>query len=433
MVRSYGIDLLQGANNATHQQRTHAHAHTRCRQKKKKRWAISGLSQRALLTCSHGQLGGSFRGDTCGRVLQKSSGFKTIGGILVSPATIKGRGAADNPANRFEKCWTERDPEWNSEEDPAPNTEFYRDRTRTIITYNESPDLGFSASLNAYRGCEHGCIYCYARPYHEYLGLSAGLDFETKIFVKENAPELLREELASKKWQPQILMMSGVTDCYQPIERRLKLTRRCLEVLVECRNPVGVITKSALVARDVDLFQELATYKAASVCLSITSLDPHLANMMEPRASSPAARLEAVRLLSAAGVQVSINIAPVIPSINDHEIPSILKAAADAGAVSAGFVLLRLPFGLKGVFDDWLTRHFPDRKEKVLHRLRETQNGKLYDSSWRVRQTGTGEYAEQLMELFRVGKVKAGLTGRSYELSTAAFRRPEGPQLSLFD
>ena len=245
---------------------------------------------------------------------------------------IRGRGAADNPPNRFEALAHAPDPEAIDPDGPGPDTEFLKDPSRSLITYNDSPDVGFTASINPYRGCEHGCIYCYARPTHEYLGFSAGLDFETKILVKEDAPELLRRELSSPRWTPQVLAISGVTDPYQPVERRLELTRRCLEVLAEFRNPVAIITKNHLVTRDVDLLGELARHEAVAVYLSVTTLDPRLARTMEPRTSQPARRLAAIEALSRAGVPSGVLVAPVIPGLTDHEMPKIVAAAARAGA-----------------------------------------------------------------------------------------------------
>jgi DNA repair photolyase len=295
------------------------------------------------------------------------------------PNTIRGRGAAANPVNRFEAIELERDAEWDPSEDPAPATKFYRDASKTFIAHNDSPDIGFSASVNPYRGCEHGCIYCYARPTHEYLGFSAGLDFESRIMVKDNAPELLRQELASPKWKPQVIAMSGVTDCYQPVERKLKLTRRCLEVLAEFRNPVGIVTKNHLVTRDIDVLQRLAEYQAAVVFVSVTTLDATLTPKLEPRTSLPRHRLAAIEALSKAGIHTGVLVAPVIPALNDHEIPAIVEAAVNAGARFAGYVALRLPFGVSGLFEDWLGRHFPDRKEKVLNRVRAIRDGRLND------------------------------------------------------
>src|ERR1035438_3113126 len=293
--------------------------------------------------------------------------------------SIHGRGAAENPSNRFEHTTYERDAEWNEPDDPAPKTQFYRDASVSIITRNTSPDIGFEASINPYRGCEHGCVYCYARPYHEYLGFSAGLDFETKIVVKENAPELLRRELLAPKWKPQVLSMSGVTDCYQPVERRLQVTRKCLQVLAEFRNPVAIVTKNLLVTRDLDLLADLASDHAAAVFLSVTTLDADLAHIMEPRTAQPAARLRAIRELTIAGVPVGVMVAPVIPGLTDHELPARRGAAADGGAHFAGMVRIRLPYGVADLFQQWLERHLPERKEKVLAPIRAIRNGKLND------------------------------------------------------
>jgi DNA repair photolyase len=342
------------------------------------------------------------------------------------------RGAPENPANRFEKIHLERDEDWNPDEDVSPKTQFLVDHSKTAIAYNDSPDIGFNASLNPYRGCEHGCIYCYARPTHEYLGFSSGLDFETKIMVKKNAPELLRAELSSPKWKPQILVMSGVTDCYQPVERKLKLTRRCLEVLLEFRNPVAIITKNFLVTRDIDVLSELAKYNCASVCLSVTTLDTKLRKVMEPRTSPPQARLNAIRKLSEAGIPVSVNVAPIIPGLTDHEMPAILKAAREAGAISAGFTVVRLPYANAPLFEKWLETHFPDRKEKVLNRIKAMRGGKMYDAEWGTRMRGEGFFAEQIAQMFEVAKRKAGFKAERGELSTEHFRRPGGRQLSLF-
>ena len=342
------------------------------------------------------------------------------------------RGAAENPPNRFEKIVLEPDADWNPDDDVLPRTQFFKDHSQTVIARNDSPDVGFQASLNPYRGCEHGCIYCYARPTHEFLGFSAGLDFESKIMVKADAPELLRNELSSPKWQPQVIFMSGVTDCYQPVERKLKLTRRCLEVLAEFRNPVFIVTKNQLVTRDVDLRSELAKHHAVAVWLSITTLDSKLRKIMEPRTSPPAARLTALRELAAAGIPVGVNVAPIIPGLTDHEMPAILKAAAAAGATSAGYTVVRLPFAVAPLFEKWLETHFPDRKEKVLNRLRAMHGGKLYDSQWGKRMGGEGIFAEQIAQMFDVARRKAGIPNDDIELSTASFRRADGAQLSLF-
>jgi DNA repair photolyase len=345
----------------------------------------------------------------------------------------RGRGAPANPPNRFKPLWYERDPEWTDPDDPALHTQFFRDTSRSIIAYNDSPDVGFDASVNPYRGCEHGCAYCFARPTHEYLGFSAGLDFESKILVKENAPELLRRELASPHWKPQPLAISGVTDPYQPIERRLQLTRRCLQVLVDFRNPVVIITKNHLVSRDVDLLAELARYQAARVFLSITTLDGRLARAMEPRASHPSRRLAAIATLSRAGVPTGVLTAPVIPGLNDHELPAIIAAAARAGARSAGYVPLRLPYGLGPLFEQWLSQHFPERQDKILNRVRQLRGGKLNDPHFGSRMRGEGIFAAQIAALFALACRKAGIEGRGPALSTAAFRVPTDAQLSLFD
>jgi DNA repair photolyase len=343
---------------------------------------------------------------------------------------VKGRAATWNPQNRFETLAYVRDEE-APPDDSSPRTIYMRDPTRTIIATNDSPDIGFEASVNPYRGCEHGCIYCFARPTHEYLGMSAGLDFETRILVKEDAPALLREELNAKKWQPKLLAISGVTDPYQPIERRLGITRGCLEVLADFRNPVAVITKNHLVTRDADVLAELASFHAARVFVSITTLDHSLQRTMEPRTSTPDLRLDAIAALAEAGVPVGVMVAPVIPALTDHEMPAILAAAKKAGARWAGYVALRLPWAVAPLFEQWLTEHFPDRKDKVLNRVRELRQGKLYDAKWGVRGRGTGVFADQMEALFDVTCRRLGLNEEDRELSTAAFRR-RSAQASLF-
>jgi DNA repair photolyase len=349
------------------------------------------------------------------------------------PLPVHGRGVAHDPPNRFETLHVEREA-WTDESDPLPRTRFYRDHTRDIIATNDSPDVPLDAGINPYRGCEHGCVYCYARPTHEYLGFSAGLDFESKILVKPEAAELLRRRLASPRWRPRPLMLSGNTDPYQPAERRLKITRGVLEVLAEFRNPVGVITKNHLVTRDVDLLAELAAHDAVHVTLSVTTLRNEIQRVMEPRTSVPARRLAAIETLARAGVPVGVNVAPVIPGLTDQEMPAILQAAADAGARSAAFIVLRLPHGVKELFETWLEQHFPDRKEKVLSRLRSLHDGELYDPRWGKRKRGEGPFAEQLRQMFEVAARKAGLNGDGSGLSTAAFRRAAGTaQRDLFD
>lgn len=345
---------------------------------------------------------------------------------------IYGRGASGNPANRFERIAYERDNDSEAPESPQITTEYYKDTSRSIITTNDSPDVPFEASLNVYRGCEHGCVYCFARPTHEYLGLSSGLDFESRIFVKEDAPLLLRKELAKKNWKPQILVVSSVTDCYQPIERKLGVTRRCLEVLLDFRNPVSMITKNRLITRDIDLFKQMNEYHGIAVNISITTLDADLARVMEPRASSPAHRLAAVEELSRAGIPVNVLVAPVVPGLTDHEMPSIIKRARQAGARSAGYVVLRLPYAVKDLFVQWLEDHFPDRKNKILNRIRSLRGGKLYDPTWGKRMRGEGIFADEIRRLFEISIRKAGMNKRSTALSTAAFRNAGDQQIMLF-
>lgn len=353
---------------------------------------------------------------------------------------FKGHGARSNPPNRLERLHYEAEAaeDVGLEPDalgPDLDVRYLRDPSRSIVAANDSPDVGFDAGINPFRGCTHACVYCFARPTHEYLGFSAGLDFETRILVKEDAPALLRRALASRRWRPQVVALSGVTDPYQPIERRLRLTRRCLEVLVEFRNPVAVITKSRLVARDADLLGELARFDAASVSISITTLDPELQRRMEPRAPRPGLRLAAIEALARAGVPVGVLVAPVVPGLTEHELPAILRAAAEAGASHAGYVVLRLPHAVKQLVDDWLARHYPERRDKVLRRVRALRGGRLYDPRWGVRQRGEGAYADQIAQLFEMGRRRAGIPAERRPLSTAHFRRPpaaEAPQLSLF-
>ena len=342
---------------------------------------------------------------------------------------MKGRGATSNPPNRFVRLTYNPDPQQQPDD---LRTELYRDATRSIIAYNDSPDVGFAASINPYRGCEHGCSYCFARPTHEYLGFSAGLDFETRIMVKEDAPELLRRELRSPSYKPQAIAISGVTDAYQPIERRLQLTRRCLEVLAEARNPVGIVTKSQLVTRDIDLLAELARFNAAAVFLSITTLDATLAAKMEPRAAAPANRLAAIEALAQAGIPVGVLAAPVIPGLTDHEMVHIITEAAKAGATFAGYTIVRLPLAVGEIFEQWLEEHFPARKQKVLNRIRSIRDGKLNNPEFGARMRGDGVFAEQIRKLFKIACRKAGISGMP-ELSTASFRRPSGNQPTLFD
>jgi len=344
---------------------------------------------------------------------------------------IDGRGTRQNPENRFERIHVERGgPEDDVEEAGAEPTLFYRDSSKGVLAENQSPDVGFRFSINPYRGCEHGCIYCYARPTHEYFGLSAGLDFETHILVKEDAPALLEKALRAPSWQPEVIAISGVTDPYQPVERKLKITRSCLEVLAKFRNPVAIITKNRLVTRDIDLLGELASHHAAVVNVSVTSLNPEVQRIMEPRTSSPSARLDAVAALHKAGIPVGVMVAPIIPGLTDHEVPKIVEACGRAGAQFAGYTIVRLPWAIAPLFEHWLDEHFPEKKEKVLSRIRHIRNGKINDPRWGFRTKGEGIFAEQVRSMFEVACRRAGLDGRP-ELSTASFRRPR-EQLQLF-
>ncbi|MEI9895045.1 MAG: PA0069 family radical SAM protein [Chthoniobacter sp.] len=362
--------------------------------------------------------------------------------ILPTPAA---RGADFNPANRFEAQRIELEPDALLDDDGQPlplRTQYFQDDTQSILAWNKSPDIPFRAGLSPYRGCEHGCAYCFARPSHEYLGWSAGLDFESRILVKPRAAELLRAEFSKKRWQPQPIAMSGNTDVYQPVERRLGLTRQCLQVFAEFRNPVAIITKNHLITRDADLLAELAKYDAVSVCISLTTLDADLAKTLEPRASSPTRRLAAIRELTAAGVPVRVLTAPIIPGLNDHELPALLQAAADAGADAAGYTLVRLPLAVEPIFIAWLERHRPGEKEKILGRIREMRGGELYRSEFGKRMSGEGPAAERLSQFFDVSARRAGLSPRhddaetgvrmtTRELSTTHFRVPRA-QLELF-
>jgi DNA repair photolyase len=353
-----------------------------------------------------------------------------------SRASIRGRGASWSPANRFEKLHVDLndvdvvDVDLEAEERPRRGTQYFHDGTKSVITRNNSPDVGFETSLNPYRGCEHGCIYCYARPTHEYLGLSAGLDFESKIMVKTSAPELLRAELESPRWKPQTLVMSGVTDPYQPIERKLGITRGCLEVLAKFRNPVAIITKNRLVTRDVDLLRNLTAHNAVAVNISVTSLDSNLQRVLEPRTSSPQARLDAIRQLRSAGIPTGVMVAPIIPGLTDHEVPKIMDACAKSGAQFAAYTIVRLPWAVAPLFEHWLEEHFPERKEKVLGRIRHLRGNRLNNSQWHTRMTGEGIFAEQIASMFAISCRRNRMCERP-KLSSASFQRPT-TQLRLF-
>jgi DNA repair photolyase len=353
---------------------------------------------------------------------------------------IRGRAAAVQPDNPYLRTLQVDDFEHVAEDADylksldRPPTVYLDDHSQSIVATNDSPDVGFNYSVNPYRGCSHGCSYCYARPTHEYLGFSAGIDFETKIMVKRQAPELLRKFLARPKWNAETIFFSGVTDCYQPAEREFKLTRGCLAVVAECRQPVGIITKNALVTRDVDLLQELAAHQAVRVALSVTTLDQALARVMEPRTSAPAARLRAIETLAAAGVPTNVMIGPIIPGLTDSEVPAILKAASEAGAIGAYHTLLRLPSTVKDVFLDWIQRQRPNHAAKVEAFLRDARDGKLNTPEFGKRMRGTGPMAEQIEQAFRVFAKRYGLDGDGPSLNREAFRPPRiaGAQLPLF-
>jgi len=344
-----------------------------------------------------------------------------------------------DPPNRFEAVHAVPDfehLEWDDEYLHARHNrpiQYLADTSRTVVATNDSPDIPFRYSVNPYRGCAHGCAYCYARPYHEYLGLNAGLDFETRIFVKHDAPQRLREFLARPKWRPEPIVFSGVTDCYQPAERQFRLTRQCLEVLHECHHPLAIITKNALVLRDLHLLRDLASRHLVHVNISITSLDPELARDLEPRTSIPSARLRAVETLADAGVPVRVMIAPLIPGLNDHEAPAVMQAAKDAGARDARYVLLRLPLSVEPVFREWLHRMRPLQAEKVEQLIRQTRNGGFNRSEWGERMRGTGEIADQIAAMFQVFRHKHGF-GDLPPLDGSQFVPPTPPrgQMRLF-
>jgi DNA repair photolyase len=356
--------------------------------------------------------------------------------VAVAPDNRRGRGAQSNASGRFEPlARVVFDDGWQNLEDlPAFKTTVTIDSTRRIITRNESPDISFDRSINPYRGCEHGCIYCFARPTHAYLGLSPGVDFESKLFVKPNAAELLERELSAPNYSPRTIAIGTNTDPYQPIEKQYQVMRRILEVLERFGHPVGIVTKSALVLRDLDILARMAERNLAKVALSVTTLDPKLARVMEPRAATPARRLEALRQLSAAGVPTSVMVAPVIPAINDAEIERILDAAAALGVKGAGYVLLRLPLEVRDLFREWLMANFPDRYRHVFKLVRDMRGGKDYDSAWDKRMTGAGPIAWMIGRRFEAACEKLGLNKARSSLTTEHFSPPrqEAAQLSLF-
>ena len=340
---------------------------------------------------------------------------------------VRGRGAAFNPGNRFEKLHIdELDPLEPPEEEAERKiqTTFFRDSTQSVLAKNDSPDIPFTFSVNPYRGCEHGCIYCYARPTHEFLGFSAGLDFESKIMVKEDAPQLLEKALNNPKFVPQVIALSGNTDCYQPVEKKLRLTRACLEVFLKFRNPVGIVTKSALILRDIDILQELAKHDCISVSISITSLDPEVLSKMEPRAATAERRLAALRELANARIPVGVNAAPMIPGLTDEELPEIVRRASENGARFVDYIMVRLPYAVKDLFVEWVHREFPLRASKILNRIRDVRGGNLSDPRFHSRMSGEGEFADTIHRLFTAACKKYRMNEDDFHLSTKHFRRP---------
>jgi DNA repair photolyase len=352
---------------------------------------------------------------------------------------IVGRGAQIEPPNRFEKVRTLADWEHSEPDDAATDerrvaTQFFADATQSLITTNDSPDIGFRYSINPYRGCEHGCAYCYARPGHENLGMNAGLDFETKVLYKPEAARILRAELCKPGWHGEIIAISGVTDCYQPVERGFRITRAIIEVLVEARQAFGIITKNALILRDLDLLAAQAKHRLCAANVSVTTLDSDLARDLEPRTSPPASRLRAIHELSSAGIPVRVMVAPIIPGLTDREVPAILEAAAEAGACSAGWQMLRLPWAVRPIFEDWLLRNRPELRDRVVGRIQAVRGGKMNDYQYGRRMRGDGEYAEGIAKTFQVFTRNFGLDRGLPPLDTTQFQPPRSPggQQSLF-
>src|SRR5690349_8174851 len=358
-------------------------------------------------------------------------------GTGVDQLRRRGRGAQSNATGRYEPQAREGfDDGWESIEDlPVFQTTVALDTARKVITRNDSPDIPFDRSINPYRGCEHGCIYCFARPTHAYMGLSPGLDFESKLFAKPDAHELLERELAAPSYSPRTIAIGTNTDPYQPIERRYEVMRRILTVLERCGHPVGIVTKSALVTRDIDILARMARRNLVKVAISVTSLDAKLARVMEPRAPTPTRRLDALRELGKAGIPVRVMTAPIVPAINDAEIERILEAAASVGVTGASYVILRLPLEVRDLFREWLAASFPDREKHVFTLIRQMRGGKDYDAKWGERMTGSGPYADMIRQRFEAACARLGLNKQSTPLTTEHFRRPQGgggEQLSLF-
>ena len=359
----------------------------------------------------------------------------------IRPEILRGRGAVSNMVGRYEKQtrtllddgW---DDGWRSDDDAPPplRTEVITDATRTIIAGNQSPDISFDQSINPYRGCEHGCIYCFARPTHAYLGMSPGVDFESRLFAKPNAAALLAKELSAPGYVPKVIAMGTNTDPYQPLERKMRITRQVLEVLRDFRHPVAIVTKSPLILRDLDILSDMASMGLAKAALSITTLDRHLARTMEPRAGTPSRRLAAIQGLSDAGVPAGVMFAPAIPALNDHEMEAVLSAARDHGARSAGYVLLRLPLEIKDLFREWLEVNAPDRAKHVMTLVRGMRGGKDYDANWNTRMKGTGPYAQVMARRFHMAVKRLGFNLPAPPLAVHKFKRPArlGDQLALF-
>lgn len=399
------------------------------------------MNQNNARFAEHGTGMGTPRADlrrTHNAFLNQSSLAKRLGGVAdqIDKDRRRGRGAGINPAGRFEPISREIfDDGWQTiEELPPFNTEVQVEQARTIIARNDSPDISFDRSINPYRGCEHGCVYCFARPTHSHMGLSAGLDFETKLFAKPGAAKLLKRELSKPGYKPRTIAMGTNTDPYQPIEKEWRITREILEVLDACNHPVGIVTKSALITRDIDILSRMAERGLAKAAVSVTTLDRRLARAMEPRAATPGLRLKTISQLADAGIPVSVMVAPVIPALNDQEIERILDSARGAGATGAGFVMLRLPHEVSPLFRDWLLRHCPDRYQHVMNAIRAMRGGKDYDAQWSQRMRGNGPYAWQIGRRFDIASRRLGFNETRRRLDTGSFQPPvdNGQQLALF-
>ena len=356
----------------------------------------------------------------------------------MNPQKLRGRGAQINPKNRFERIYIDKDNAdfvsdyFDEETEQKLETFFFKDQSKAVISKNNSEDIYFDYSFNPYRGCEHGCIYCYARPTHEYLGFSSGIDFESKIMIKEKAAYLLEKEFNKKNYKPDVIMFSGNTDCYQPVERKLEITRNALKICLEYKNPVSIITKNSLIQRDLDILTDLAKLNLVSVMISITSLTKEIMRRMEPRASTPEKRLKTIELIAQRNIPIGVNLAPIIPGLNDMEIPEILKESSFYGASFAGYILLRLPLSVKDLFINWLQKEFPERSSKILNNIRQTRNGKLNESEFGKRFKGEGELAETIKNLFQISCKKFGLLNNRINLRTDLFQNILKNQYELF-